>query len=83
VVQDIEDLIERDVALQSRGALVTLPHPKLGPFDHVRTPVSFSGEKIEPFRAPGMGEHSLEVAAAFAGLDAARIAALEAGGVFK
>lgn len=83
VVQDIEDLFERDAHLQARGALVTLPHPKLGPFGHVRTPIAFSGEQIAPFRAPGMGEHNREVAARFAGLDAARIAELEAAGVFK
>src|SRR5690606_15225425 len=37
VVQDIEDLVERDLTLAERGALVELPHPKLGPFGHMRT----------------------------------------------
>ena len=30
VVQDIEDLIEKDMPLMRRGALIDLPHPKLG-----------------------------------------------------
>jgi crotonobetainyl-CoA:carnitine CoA-transferase CaiB-like acyl-CoA transferase len=83
VVQDIEDLVEHDAPLQARGALVTLPHQKLGPFGHVRTPISFSDEQVVPFQAPGMGEHNREVAADFAGLQLARVEELEAAGVFK
>jgi crotonobetainyl-CoA:carnitine CoA-transferase CaiB-like acyl-CoA transferase len=83
VAQDIEDLIEHDVALQARGALVSLPHPKLGPFGHVRTPVTFSLDRIEPFRAPAIGEHNREVALQVAGLDEARFEALQAAGVLK
>lgn len=82
VVQDIEDLIERDAILQERGALVTLPHPALGPFGHVRTPLQFSHTRPEPFRAPAMGEHNREIAA-LAGLDTARFEALQAQGVFS
>lgn len=83
VVQDIEDLIERDAPLQARGALVGLPHPKLGPFGHVRTPLEFSGDHVEPFRAPGLGEHNREIALQVAGLSGARFEALQAGGVLK
>lgn len=82
VVQDIEDLIERDALLQARGALVTLEHPVLGPFGHVRTPLAFSQASCAPFRAPAMGEHNREVAS-LAGIDETRYAALEALGVFK
>lgn len=81
VVQDIEDLVERDPALQARGALVTLPHPKLGAFGHVRTPISFSGDRVEPFRAPALGEHNREIALQVAGLPESRFEALQAAGV--
>jgi crotonobetainyl-CoA:carnitine CoA-transferase CaiB-like acyl-CoA transferase len=81
VVQDIEELIEHDDILRERGALVTLPHPALGPFGHVRTPLQFSQTALAPFRAPGMGEHNREIAA-LAGLDDTRFDALQALGVF-
>jgi crotonobetainyl-CoA:carnitine CoA-transferase CaiB-like acyl-CoA transferase len=82
VVQDIEDLLERDPQLAFRGALVALGHPLLGPFGHVRTPLSFSRSRIEPYRAPQLGEHSEEIARS-AGLSAERIAELRQHGVFK
>jgi crotonobetainyl-CoA:carnitine CoA-transferase CaiB-like acyl-CoA transferase len=83
VVQDAEDMIEHDPQLAGRGALVTLPHPQLGPFGHIATPLAFSRDAFAPFRAPGMGEHCAEVATAICGLSPARVAELEAAGVFK
>jgi formyl-CoA transferase len=83
VVQDIEDLIEKDTALRERGALIDLPHPKLGAFGHVRTPISFSTDVVAPFRAPAIGEHPREIALDVAGINAERYAELEAEGVFK
>lgn len=82
-VQDIEDMLENDPQLAARGALVTLDHPLLGPFGHVRTPVTFSRSTLAPYRAPRIGEHSHEIARTLSGLDEARIVALEAAGVFK
>jgi crotonobetainyl-CoA:carnitine CoA-transferase CaiB-like acyl-CoA transferase len=83
VVQDIEDLVERDATLRQRGALVDLPHPKLGRFAHVRTPIAFSRDDVTPFRAPALGEHSREIARTLAGLGTERLAKLEAEGVFE
>jgi crotonobetainyl-CoA:carnitine CoA-transferase CaiB-like acyl-CoA transferase len=83
VLQDIEDLMERDPALRARGALMELPHPKLGSFGHVRTPISFSKDRPEPYRAPSMGEHNREVALQVAGLNAAQFGQLVAGKVFS
>jgi len=82
-VQDIEDLLEHDPQLVARGALVTLDHPLLGAFGHVRTPVTFSRSAIAPYRPPRMGEHSREIARTLSGLSDARIDALETAGVFK
>jgi crotonobetainyl-CoA:carnitine CoA-transferase CaiB-like acyl-CoA transferase len=83
VLQDVEDLMERDAVLRARGALVELPHPKLGPFGHVRTPMSFSRDQPQPYRAPGMGEHNAAIIQQVAGLGAQRYAELEAAGVLK
>lgn len=83
VVQDIEDLVERDATLQQRGALIDLPHPKIGRFGHMRTPISFSRDVVTACRAPAIGEHSLEIARKLVGLDAECVAKLKAEGVFE
>ena len=83
VVQDIEDLMTHDNVLAARNALITLPHHCLGEFSHVRTPVEYSRTKPQPYAAPGMGEHSREIAASLAGLSAQRISELEHLGIFK
>ena len=83
VLQDAEDLLEHDPQLAARGALVTLDHPLLGPFGHMAAPISFSRDKLEPFRAPGMGEHAHWVAKHRSGMTDTRIDELDALGVFK
>jgi len=82
VVQDIEDAF-RDAMLLERGALMTLPHPHLGEFGHVRTPIDFSLSNVAPFRAPGMGEHNAEIATEVAGLDDTRLQELVKLGVLQ
>jgi len=83
VVQDSEDMIERDPQLAEREALVTLDHPLLGPFGHIATPIRFSRDKPQPYRAPRMGEHVGEVVSTVCGLDAQRIEELREMGVFE
>ena len=60
-----------------------LDHPLLGPFGHMATPIGFSRDRFAPFRAPRMGEHAHDIARDLCGLSAARIAELDASGVFK
>ena len=83
VVQDLEDMIDNDPQLAGRSALVTLDHPLLGPFGHMATPIRLSRDAFTPFRAPSMGEHAHEIARTLCGLDEARIAELDAEGVFQ
>ncbi len=83
VVQDIEDMVEHDPGLAGRDALVQLEHPLLGAFGHMRTPISFSRSTPCPFRAPGLGEHSLDIAHRIAGLDEATVAGLQQMEVFR
>ncbi len=83
VVQDIEDVFEHDGGLKARGALVHLPHPQLGSFGHVRTPIDFSASAVAPFRAPALGEHNAEIAIGVAGITARRVTELETLEVFK
>ena len=83
VVQDIEDLMEHDPAIKERGALVQLDHPLLGAFGHMRTPLTFSRSRVEPYRPPMLGEHSRHIAAALCKLTATRITELESLEIFK
>jgi crotonobetainyl-CoA:carnitine CoA-transferase CaiB-like acyl-CoA transferase len=83
VVQDVEDLMERDPQLAARGSLVPIEHSRLGRFGHIRTPMSLSRNPVEPYRAPNMGEHSASIAQELCGLSAARVAELQALGVFR
>jgi crotonobetainyl-CoA:carnitine CoA-transferase CaiB-like acyl-CoA transferase len=82
VVQDCEDMIDKDPQLAGREALVMLDHPLLGPFGHIATPIRFSRDRFQPYRAPGMGEHCAEIARNLCGLSDDRIAELDASGVF-
>jgi ABC-type sugar transport system permease subunit len=65
-----------------RGRALYRP-PLLGPFGHIATPIRFSRDKPEPYRAPRMGEHGREDASEICGLDETRIDALETMGVFE
>jgi crotonobetainyl-CoA:carnitine CoA-transferase CaiB-like acyl-CoA transferase len=82
-VQDCGDMIDADPQLAARGALVELDHPVLGPFGHIATPIRFSRDAPQPYRAPRMGEHTREVALGLCRLSEAEIDQLEAKGVFK
>ena len=84
VLQDIEDLMEHDAPLRARGALVDLPHPKLGAFRPcAHADLLLARPATQPYRAPGMGEHNAEIIRGAAGLDAQRLAELESAGVLK
>ncbi|WP_137680113.1 CaiB/BaiF CoA-transferase family protein [Aurantiacibacter suaedae] len=82
-LQDCEDLMEHDPQIAGRAALVTLDHAVLGEFGHIATPLAFSRDAMQPFRAPSMGEHAHEVARTISGLREDRIAELEEKGVFQ
>lgn len=83
VVQDVEDLIERDPQIAARGSLVPIEHAVLGTFGHLRTPIAFSRSANAPFRAASIGEHGEAIARDISGLSPERIAALAANGVFR
>ncbi|HEU4625100.1 MAG TPA: CoA transferase [Steroidobacteraceae bacterium] len=83
VVQDIEDLIERDPQIAHRGALTALDHPHFGSFGHVRTPFTFSRSPVRPYRAPKIGEHNEPIARELCALTEERLAELAALGVFR
>jgi crotonobetainyl-CoA:carnitine CoA-transferase CaiB-like acyl-CoA transferase len=83
VIQDIEDLMEKDPQIVARGSLISFNHPLIGKFGHVRTPITFSRSLLEPFRAPSIGEHSAIIVKELCGLGEERLAVLESLGVFR
>lgn len=83
VVQDIEDLIERDPQIVARQTLTALGHPVLGAFGHMRTPIDFSLSPTSAYRAPSIGEHNIEISTELCGLSSARIDELQRLGVFR
>ena len=83
VVQDMQDLFDKDPTIRERGSLVPLVHPVLGTFGHMRTPIDFSSSRPRVFRAPSLGEHNRQIAAGLCGIPAARFEELEKLGVFK
>jgi len=81
-LQDCEDLLEGDPQMAGREALIVLNHAVLGPFGHVNTPLRFSRDRFQPFRAPSMGEHSHEIARTICGLDEDTVQRLQEQGAF-
>jgi crotonobetainyl-CoA:carnitine CoA-transferase CaiB-like acyl-CoA transferase len=82
-LQDCEDLLEHDPQIACRNALVQLEHAVLGEFGHVNTPLRFSADRFEPFRAPSMGEHCEAIAQNICGLGQDTIDRLRDQGVFQ
>jgi crotonobetainyl-CoA:carnitine CoA-transferase CaiB-like acyl-CoA transferase len=71
-----------DPQVQVRGLKVTMPHPVAGSLPLVANPMKLSATPVDYRLPPPMlGEHTDGVLAATLGLDAARIAALRAGGI--
>jgi crotonobetainyl-CoA:carnitine CoA-transferase CaiB-like acyl-CoA transferase len=83
VVQDIEELLEHDPQIAARQSLITLGHAQLGAFAHMRTPISFSRSVQCPYPAPGIGEHSEQIACGPAGLTAERFLELARQELFR
>jgi crotonobetainyl-CoA:carnitine CoA-transferase CaiB-like acyl-CoA transferase len=73
----------RDPQIAARGALMQLDHAMLGAFGHVRTPMTFSRSRVEPYRAPAMGEHSIEVLTTVCGISPERAKELAAEGALQ
>jgi crotonobetainyl-CoA:carnitine CoA-transferase CaiB-like acyl-CoA transferase len=82
-LQDCEDLLEHDPQIACRSALVQLDHAVLGKFGHVNTPLRFSADRFEPFRAPSMGEHCETIVKDICGLGQDTIDRLRDQGVFQ
>jgi crotonobetainyl-CoA:carnitine CoA-transferase CaiB-like acyl-CoA transferase len=80
VLQDAEDLLERDPQLRARGAFVNLEHPVLGAFAHHALPYRLDAAPAVMGTSPLLGQHTDYVLRKVLGLAEAQIRALTAGG---
>jgi formyl-CoA transferase len=69
--------IAADPSLRASGTVVEVPHPKLGSYLTVGSPIKFSDMKVEVKSSPLLGEHTDEVLEDL-GYSAAQIAELHA-----
>lgn len=53
--------IAADESLRASGSIVEVPHPKLGKYLTVGSPIKFSGLKVDITPSPLLGEHTDEV----------------------
>jgi len=72
--------IAEDKSLRASGTVVEVPHPKLGSYLTVGSPIKFSDMTVEVKASPLLGEHTDEVLRNTLGYDAGRIAALRKSG---
>jgi benzylsuccinate CoA-transferase BbsF subunit len=75
VLQDADDLMERDPQLRARGAFVTLEHPVLGAFAHLALPYRLDSAPAVMRTSPLLGQHTDHVCRKMLGLGDAQIAA--------
>jgi formyl-CoA transferase len=79
-ILDTKDLYE-DPHLLERGFVETVEHPERGEVPLLGFPTRMSASRVEPKRAPYLGEHGDEVLRADLGLDEAALAALRDEGI--
>ncbi len=73
-----------DLHLATRGAIVTLEHPEVGPARHIGNPLRLSKTSLRPAAAaPLLGEHTKEVLTTVLGLDGAEVDRLVEAGVCR
>jgi benzylsuccinate CoA-transferase BbsF subunit len=73
-----------DLHLTTRGAIVTVEHPEIGPERHIGNPIRFSALRPTPAgRAPLMGEHTTDVLMRWLKLTEADVRALETEGTCR
>ena len=83
VVQDIQDLLERDPQLRAQPAWQQLTHPVLGTFEHQTTPYHLERTPAQLRPSPKLGEHTRSVCIDILGLSEQHYEALNAAELFR
>jgi benzylsuccinate CoA-transferase BbsF subunit len=83
VVQNGQDILEKDPHLKDRGLLAQLTHPVLGTFGHQATPFKLSKTPSKLRAAPCLGEHSEFVCTNFLAMTDEEFVDLAGEGVFE
>ncbi len=82
VVQNPQDLMEKDLQLKEREFLIPLKHPVLGTFGHPAPPCKLSKSKPQIRTSPCLGEHTEYICTQFLGMPDKEFLDLLQRGVF-
>jgi benzylsuccinate CoA-transferase BbsF subunit len=83
VVQNAQDVIEKDPQLKEREFLVPLNHPVLGVFGHITPPYKLLKAKASVRTSPCLSEHTYYVCTKLLGMSDEEFTELEQRGVFQ
>lgn len=83
IVQNAQDLVDRDPQLKERQFLVPVQHPVLGTFGHQAPPYKLLKTKAQLRAAPCLGEHAEYVCTQLLGVDDKEFTQLLQSGVFE
>ncbi len=82
VVQTMEDLIDKDEHLKSRGFLIPMEHPVIGVFGHPNPPFTLKGTPPRIRTSPCLGQHNDCICTGILGMSDEEFADLVRDGVF-
>lgn len=82
VVQNAQDILEKDPQLRDREFLVSLEHPVLGTFGHPAPPYKLTGTPAQLKSPPCIGEHTEYICTQLLGMSDVEFIELEQDGVF-
>jgi benzylsuccinate CoA-transferase BbsF subunit len=83
VVQDAQDVMDRDPQLRARPAHVAIEHPVLGVFGHPTPPYKLSGTPAQIRTSPRLGEHNSFICTELLDMSAAEFEELAQSGLFR
>jgi benzylsuccinate CoA-transferase BbsF subunit len=83
VVENAQDLLERDPQLKGSGFIVPMEHSVLGVFDHVRPPFELLRTRARVRTAPCLGEHTEYVCTQLLGMTDEEFVSLFQDGVLE
>ncbi|MEE8471581.1 MAG: CoA transferase, partial [Dehalococcoidia bacterium] len=82
VVQNAEDILDKDPQLRHRGHIQKLDHTEMGPVNHYAWPPKLSRTPARMRPAPCLGEHTEYVCTEVLGMSDGEFLELLASGVF-
>lgn len=83
IVQNVQEIMEKDPQMKERNFLVSLKHPVLGVFSHPNPPYKLSKTKAQIRTSPCLGEHTEFVCTEILGMSDEEFTDFYQSGIFK